>query len=581
MICKIVNCRKTSRKKETGEQEVERSVATPVQSVVRSWPHNNNPKTINQKPFFTFATMTEKILILDFGSQYTQLIARAVREASVYCEIIPYQKTFEFEPGLKGIILSGSPFSVNDEQAPDVNVQAFIKQVPVLGVCYGAQLTAKRFGGRVEKSNKREYGRALLHKQKNDVILKDVIEKSQVWMSHADTILELPKGFELLATTETIPIAAFRKNGATDSRFTIHDSRSRTHDFPLYGLQFHPEVYHSIEGKKILQNFLVNVCGCKQDWTPAHFVSDTVEQLKKKIGDRKVVMALSGGVDSTVAATLISRAIGDHLFGIFVDNGVLRKDEFETVLATYKNLGLNVKGIDARNRFYGELAGKTDPEAKRKTIGRLFIEIFQEEAKKVEGIELLGQGTIYPDVIESVSVHGPSMTIKSHHNVGGLPEKMHLELVEPLRFLFKDEVRKVGMELGIPEEMIGRHPFPGPGLAIRILGEITEEKVRLLQEADHIYVKALKDHHLYATVWQAGAILLPVKSVGVMGDERTYEFTVALRAVTSVDGMTADWAHLPYDFLAHVSSEIINNVKGINRVVYDISSKPPATIEWE
>jgi len=518
--------------------------------------------------------MTEKILILDFGSQYTQLIARAVREANVYCEIIPYQNSFEFESGLKGIILSGSPFSVNDDQAPDVNIQAFIKQVPVLGVCYGAQLTAKRYGGRVEKSNKREYGRALLHKQKNDVLLKDVIEKSQVWMSHADTILELPKGFELLATTESIPVAAFRKNGATGSRLT-------THDFPLYGLQFHPEVYHSIEGKKILHNFLVNVCGCKQDWTPAHFISDTVAQLKQKIADRKVVMALSGGVDSTVAATLISRAIGNRLHGIFVDNGVLRKDEFETVLDTYKKLGLNVKGIDAKKRFYNELSGKTDPEAKRKTIGRLFIEIFQEEARKVEGIELLGQGTIYPDVIESVSVHGPSQTIKSHHNVGGLPEKMHLDLVEPLRFLFKDEVRKVGIELGIPEEMIGRHPFPGPGLAIRILGEVTEEKVKLLQEADQVYVKALKEHHLYATVWQAGAILLPVKSVGVMGDERTYEFTVALRAVTSVDGMTADWAHLPYDFLAHVSSDIINNVKGINRVVYDISSKPPATIEWE
>ena len=523
--------------------------------------------------------MTEKILILDFGSQYTQLIARAVREANVYCEIIPYQKTFEFEPGLKGIILSGSPFSVNDDQAPDVNVQAFIKKVPVLGVCYGAQLTAKRFGGRVEKSNKREYGRALLHKHKNDVLLKDVIEKSQVWMSHADTILELPKGFELLATTESIPIAAFKlsQNGGQ-----VNGAKRETSDVKaLYGLQFHPEVYHSIEGKKILHNFLVNVCGCKQDWTPAHFISDTVEQLKKKIGDRKVVMALSGGVDSTVAATLIHRAIGDHLYGIFVDNGVLRKEEFETVLATYKKLGLNVTGIDARQRFYHELAGKTDPEAKRKTIGRLFIEIFQEEAKKVEGIDLLGQGTIYPDVIESVSVHGPSVTIKSHHNVGGLPEKMHLDLVEPLRFLFKDEVRKVGAELEIPEDMIGRHPFPGPGLAIRILGEITEEKVKLLQEADHIYVKALKDRHLYATVWQAGAILLPVKSVGVMGDERTYEFTIALRAVTSVDGMTADWAHLPYDFLAHVSSEIINNVKGINRVVYDISSKPPATIEWE
>ncbi len=538
--------------------------------------------------------MTEKILVLDFGSQYTQLIARAVREANVYCEIIPYHKTFEFEPGLKGIILSGSPFSVNDEKAPDANVQAFIKMVPVLGICYGAQLTAKRFGGRVEKSNKREYGRALLHRQKNDVLLHDIMEKSQVWMSHADTILELPKGFELLATTETIPIAAFKKsgvesqasgarNGSTtlNSELKTQNSGLTTHNFPLYGLQFHPEVYHSIEGKKILHNFLVNVCGCKQDWTPAHFITDTVTQLKEKIGDRKVVMALSGGVDSTVAATLIDRAIGKNLYGIFVDNGVLRKDEFETVLETYKKLGLNVTGIDAKQRFYNELAEKTDPEAKRKTIGRLFIEIFQEEAKKIEDIELLGQGTIYPDVIESVSVHGPSATIKSHHNVGGLPEKMHLDLIEPLRSLFKDEVRKVGKELGIPEEMIGRHPFPGPGLAIRILGEVTEEKVQLLQQADHLYVKSLKEHHLYATVWQAGAILLPVKSVGVMGDERTYEYTVALRAVTSVDGMTADWAHLPYDFLAQVSNDIINNVKGINRVVYDISSKPPATIEWE
>jgi len=524
-------------------------------------------------------TMTEKILILDFGSQYTQLIARSVREANVYCEIIPYNKTFEFDPGLKGIILSGSPFSVNDESAPDANVQAFIKQVPVLGVCYGAQLMAKRFGGMVQRSNKREYGRALLHKQKNDVLFHDVMEKSQVWMSHADTILQLPKEFELLATTESIPVAAFKlfQNGSRKSHVGSQTSEVK----PLYGLQFHPEVYHSIEGKKILHNFLVNVCGCSQDWTPAHFITDTVAQLKEKIGERKVVMALSGGVDSTVAATLINRAIGDHLYGIFVDNGVLRKDEFETVLSTYAKLGLNVKGIDAKQRFYRELAGKTEPEAKRKTIGRIFIEICQEEATKIQGIELLGQGTIYPDVIESVSVHGPSMTIKSHHNVGGLPEKMHLDLVEPLRFLFKDEVRKVGRELGIPEEMIGRHPFPGPGLAIRILGEVTEDKVCLLQQADDLYVKALKGHHLYATVWQAGAILLPVKSVGVMGDERTYEFTVALRAVTSVDGMTADWAHLPYDFLADVSSSIINNVKGINRVVYDISSKPPATIEWE
>ena len=520
--------------------------------------------------------MTERILILDFGSQYTQLIARAVREANVYCEIIPYHQSFSFDSTLKGIILSGSPFSVNDENAPDVNVQAFVKQVPVLGVCYGAQLTAKRFGGKVAKSNKREYGRALLHKQREDVLLKEVTEKSQVWMSHADTILELPKGFELLATTENIPIAAFKKslNGRSHDRLAAHD-------FPLYGLQFHPEVYHSIEGKKILHNFLVKVCGCSQDWTPAHFINDTVDQLKKLIGDRKVVMALSGGVDSTVAAELIHRAIGQRLTGIFVDNGVLRKNEFENVLKTYEKLRLNVKGIDAKQRFYDALAGKSDPEAKRKAIGKLFIEIFQEEAKTIEDIELLGQGTIYPDVIESVSVHGPSMTIKSHHNVGGLPAQMHLDLVEPLRFLFKDEVRKVGRELGIPTELIERHPFPGPGLAIRILGEVTEEKVKLLQEADEIYVKALKEHNLYATVWQAGAILLPVKSVGVMGDERTYEYTVALRAVTSVDGMTADWAHLPYEFLAHISSEIINNVKGINRVVYDISSKPPATIEWE
>ena len=441
--------------------------------------------------------MTEKILILDFGSQYTQLIARAVREANVYCEIIPYHKNFEYEPGLKGIILSGSPFSVNDANSPDVNIQFMADRVPVLGVCYGAQLTAKRFGGRVEKSNKREYGRALLHKHKDDVLLHDVMEKSQVWMSHADTILELPEGFELLATTESIPVAAFRKLGAGSREAGVKSRESgvgsqnskvkiqkpgngtpnpiaigselRTQNFPLYGLQFHPEVYHSIEGKKILHNFLVNICGCSQDWTAAHFISDTVEALKKQIGDRKVIMALSGGVDSTVAATLIHKAIGDRLYGIFVDNGVLRKNEFENVLTTYGKLGLNVKGIDAKNIFYKELAGKTDPEAKRKVIGSLFIDIFQDEAKKIEGIGLLGQGTIYPDVIESMSVHGPSQTIKSHHNVGGLPEHLHLELVEPLRSLFKDEVRKVGRELGIPSEMVERHPFTGPGLAIRIL----------------------------------------------------------------------------------------------------------------
>ncbi len=543
--------------------------------------------------------MTEKILILDFGSQYTQLIARAVREANVYCEIIPFQKDIVFEPSLKGIILSGSPCSVNEENAPDVNVQDFITKVPVLGICYGAQLTAKRFGGLVAKSNKREYGRAILQIKKEAVLLKDIAADSQVWMSHSDTIKELPAGFELLADTDSIPVAAFRKteyggqntevgigrlensHSGSDILPQTSNPGSQTSDHPLYGVQFHPEVYHSKEGKKILKNFLVNICGCKQDWTPAHFITDTIETLKKQIGDRKVIMALSGGVDSTVAATLIHRAIGDRLFGIFVDNGVLRKHEFENVLKTYSQIGLNVTGIDAKHRFYAALAGKTDPEDKRKAIGSLFIDIFQEESKKIEGVGLLGQGTIYPDVIESVSVHGPSVTIKSHHNVGGLPDHLHLELVEPLRSLFKDEVRKVGRELEIPAEMIERHPFPGPGLAIRILGEITEEKVQLLQEADHLYIKALKDNNLYATVWQAGAILLPVKSVGVMGDERTYEFTVALRAVTSVDGMTADWAHLPYKFLADMSNAIINNVRGINRVVYDISSKPPATIEWE
>ncbi len=511
--------------------------------------------------------MTEKILILDFGSQFTQLIARAVREANVFCEIIPFQKAFEIGPELKGIILSGSPYSVNEENAPSVDIASFIKQVPVLGICYGAQLTAKNFGGRVDKSNKREYGRAKLHIQKEDILFLGVAEQSQVWMSHSDSITQLPEGFEMLATTESIPVAGFKKSTAG-----VKD---------LYGIQFHPEVYHSIEGKKILFNFLTAICGCSQNWTPASFVNETVEKLKAQIGNNHVIMALSGGVDSTVAATLISRAIGNRLHGIFVDNGVLRKNEFEQVLETYKKVGLHVKGINAKQLFYDAFKGKTDPEEKRKVIGKLFIDVFHEESKKLTGVKFLGQGTIYPDVIESVSVHGPSQTIKSHHNVGGLPDIMHMELVEPLRFLFKDEVRKVGLELGIPADMIARHPFPGPGLAIRILGEVTEEKVNMLQAADDIYIQGLKDNNLYAEVWQAGTILLPVKSVGVMGDERTYEFTVALRAVTSVDGMTADWAHLPYEFLANISNEIINNVKGINRVVYDISSKPPATIEWE
>jgi GMP synthase (glutamine-hydrolysing) len=511
--------------------------------------------------------MTEKILILDFGSQYTQLIARTVREANVYCEIIPYNKPIVYGPELKGIILGGSPFSVNEEKALVVDIKAMVAKVPVLGICYGAQLTAKLFGGRVDKSEKREYGRAIFTKTKEDSLLQNVSATSQVWMSHADTIKELPQGFELLGTTESIPVAAFKKTGGEG--------------FPLYGLQFHPEVYHSVEGKIIYKNFLVNICGCSQDWTAEHFITDTVAALKKQIGNRKVIMALSGGVDSTVAATLIHRAIGENLYGIFVDNGVLRKNEFEEVLVIYDQLGLNVKGIDAKEHFYTKLAGKVDPEEKRKAIGGGFIDIFDREAHKIEGVELLGQGTIYPDVIESLSVHGPSATIKSHHNVGGLPDTMKLELVEPLRSLFKDEVRRIGAELGIPHAMLYRHPFPGPGLGIRILGEVTEEKVRLLQDADAIYINGLKKYNLYATVWQAGTILLPVKSVGVMGDERTYEFTVALRAVTSVDGMTADWAHLPYEFLADISNEIINNVKGINRVVYDISSKPPATIEWE
>lgn len=517
--------------------------------------------------FYYFLTMTEKILILDFGSQYTQLIARAVREANVYCEIIPYNKSFEADDSLKGIILSGSPCSVNDEGAPAVNVQDIVSNVPALGICYGAQLTAKQFGGQVGKSNKREYGRAKLTIEKNNDLLNNIANHSQVWMSHSDTILQMPEGFELLATTESIPVAAFRK-AANQTK-------------PLFGIQFHPEVYHTTEGKKIIHNFLVNICGCSQNWTPASFVNETVEQLKKQIGDAHVIMALSGGVDSTVAATLISKAIGEKLHCIFVDNGVLRKNEFHNVLETYKQLQLNVKGVDAKQLFYSELKGQTDPEAKRKIIGRLFIDVFQQEAKKIDGIKFLGQGTIYPDVIESVSVHGPSVTIKSHHNVGGLPDTMHLELAEPLRFLFKDEVRKVGAELGIPKELVHRHPFPGPGLAIRILGDITEEKVQLLQQADDIFISGLKEHNLYDKVWQAAAILLPVKSVGVMGDERTYEYTVALRAVTSVDGMTADWAHLPYEFLAHISNSIINQVRGINRVVYDISSKPPATIEWE
>jgi GMP synthase (glutamine-hydrolysing) len=511
--------------------------------------------------------MSEKILILDFGSQYTQLIARVIRENNVFCEIIPYNKRFEFNEQLKGIILSGSPASVNDENAPQINIQSLANHVPVLGICYGAQLTAKLLGGIVDKSNKREYGRANFIISKNDKLLNNIPEKSQVWMSHSDSIKKLPEHFEILGSTDNIPIAAFRSEN--------------TSPFPIYGLQFHPEVYHSDSGKSMIKNFLINICMCTQDWTAAHFITESIEKIKDIVGDKKVVMGLSGGVDSTVAATLISKAIGENLYGIFVDNGLLRKNEFEEVLNIYKQLGLNVTGVDAKDYFYSKLSGKTLPEDKRKAVGSAFIDIFDQEAHKINNVSFLGQGTIYPDVIESASVHGPSVTIKSHHNVGGLPEKMKLELIEPLRTLFKDEVRKIGLELGIPVSLINRHPFPGPGLSIRILGEVTPEKVELLQNADHVYIELLKKHNLYDSIWQAGAILLPVKSVGVMGDERTYEYTIALRAVTSVDGMTADWAHLPYNFLAEVSNEVINHVKGINRVVYDISSKPPATIEWE
>ena len=509
--------------------------------------------------------MQEKILILDFGSQYTQLIARRVRELNVYCEIHPFNKIPTLDESVRGVILSGSPYSVRDAQAPTPDLSAIKGRLPLLGVCYGAQYLAHAFGGEVKPAPSREYGRAMLTvSDPADALMQGLPSPTQVWMSHGDTITRVPDTYRIVASTEDVRVAAFHIEGEQ-----------------TWGIQFHPEVYHSTDGTHLLKNFVVGICGCSQSWTSESFVESTVRDLREKLGNDKVVLGLSGGVDSSVAAVLLHKAIGKNLYCIFVDSGLLRKNEFEEVLASYENMGLNVKGVKAGAKFLGDLSGVTEPEKKRKIIGRDFVEVFNEEAMQIKDVRWLAQGTIYPDVIESCSVNGPSATIKSHHNVGGLPEKMNLRIVEPLRLLFKDEVRRVGRSLGISEHLIGRHPFPGPGLAIRILGDITPEKVEILQNVDKIYIDALHAAGLYDKVWQAGAILLPVKSVGVMGDERTYESCVALRAVTSTDGMTADWVHLPYEFLADVSNEIINKVKGVNRVVYDISSKPPATIEWE
>jgi GMP synthase (glutamine-hydrolysing) len=509
--------------------------------------------------------MEEMILILDFGSQYTQLIARRVRELNVYCEIHPYNKIPKTDKPIKGVILSGSPFSVRDKDAPQPKLNEIRKKFPLLGVCYGAQFLAQNDGGEVMPSEIREYGRAnLSFINTENELLKGMSQGSQVWMSHGDTILKTPENFEIIASTKDVKIGGFMiKNEST------------------YGIQFHPEVYHSTEGLTLLRNFLVNICKVSQSWTPDSFVEETVAELKNKLTNDKVILGLSGGVDSSVAALLLHQAIGKNLHCIFVDNGLLRKNEFAEVLHSYKDMGLNVIGVNASEKFYSALKGISEPEAKRKAIGKTFIEVFDEEAKKIKDVNWLAQGTIYPDIIESVSVNGPSATIKSHHNVGGLPDFMKLKVVEPLKSLFKDEVRRVGKSLNMKPELLGRHPFPGPGLGIRILGDVTAEKVAVLQEVDAIFINGLKEHNLYHKVWQAGAILTPIQAVGVMGDERTYENVVALRAVESTDGMTADWCHLPYEFLAEVSSKIINRVKGVNRVVYDISSKPPATIEWE
>jgi GMP synthase (glutamine-hydrolysing) len=507
----------------------------------------------------------EKILILDFGSQYTQLIARRVRELNVYCEIHPFNHFPSPDGSVKGVILSGSPWSVRDERAPFPDLEGIKGRIPLLGVCYGAQYLTHGYGGEVMPSNTREYGRAKLVKvDSTDPFFEGVTPGTQVWMSHGDTIMRIPEGYRITGSTEDVTVAAFRITGEQ-----------------TWGIQFHPEVYHTTEGTRMLGNFVRGICGCHAEWTPESFVEMTVRSLKEQLGNDRVVLGLSGGVDSSVAALLLDRAIGDRLTSIFVDNGLLRKNEYEAVLDAYRRMGLNVRGVDASAAFVEGLRGVDDPEKKRKIIGRVFIEVFDREAHKVQNVKWLAQGTIYPDVIESVSVNGPSATIKSHHNVGGLPEKMHLKVVEPLRLLFKDEVRRVGHALGMPDEILGRHPFPGPGLAIRIIGEVTPEKLSTLRDADEIFISGLKKNGFYDRVWQAAVILLPVQSVGVMGDERTYENAVVLRAVTSTDGMTADWSHLPHEFLAEISNQIINKVKGVNRVVYDISSKPPSTIEWE
>ena len=509
--------------------------------------------------------MQEKVLILDFGSQYTQLIARRVRELNIYCEIFPFNHINYNIDDYKALILSGSPYSVRSKDSLKIDIDKIRGVLPILGICYGAQLLADSCGGEVKPSKTREYGRANLNRvDSSNNIFSNIRDGSQVWMSHADTIFKLPFSSKRIASTKDVKNAAFQFN-----------------DENTFGIQFHPEVYHSTDGKILLKNFLINIAGIKPNWTPSSFVEKTILDIQNKIGNDSVVLGLSGGVDSSVAAVLVNKAIGDNLYCVFIDNGLLRKNEFDSVLKQYEGMGLNVKGIDAKDKFYKALKDVDDPEKKRKVIGKVFVDVFDEEAKMIDNIKWLGQGTIYPDVIESISVKGPSATIKSHHNVGGLPDYMKLKVIEPLKMLFKDEVRKVGKELKISKNILKRHPFPGPGLAIRILGDINKQKVKILQEADQIFINELKTNNLYDKIWQAGVILLPIKSVGVMGDERTYENCVVLRAVTSTDGMTADWVNLPHKFLQDVSNKIINNVKGINRVVYDISSKPPATIEWE